>query len=159
MIVGDDLHLHVPRLFEELLQEHRSVAEGRRGLPLRPAYGLGELVLGGHGPHAASPAPGARLDEHRVADPSRLARETLFGVVVTVVAGEDRHAGPARELLGADLEPDGVHRLRRRTHPGRARLLYRPGEGRALRQETVAGVDRLCPDSVVRPRSCAPTSR
>src|SRR3712207_8516151 len=49
----------------ELLQEHRPVAEGRLGFPLRPPDGLPKVLQSRDGAHPTSPASGARLDEHR----------------------------------------------------------------------------------------------
>ena len=123
---------------DQLLQKHRPVPERGLGLPTRPPYGLYEVLIVCDGPHPASPAPGAGLDQDGEADATRLLSETVFIVILAVVAGDRRHACLARQLLGADLESDGVHRLWRRPDPGRAGRLDGPGELGALREETVA---------------------
>src|SRR5215212_5832513 len=54
-LVPEHLHLHVARVFHQLLEEHRSVTEGRFSLPARAPYRLDEVIGTLHGPHPASP--------------------------------------------------------------------------------------------------------
>src|ERR671912_420519 len=102
----------------------------------RPPDRLYEIRLARYGPHPASPATGARLDQDGEADAARLLGET----VLPVIAGDRRHVGPSRQLLCPDLVADGVHRLRRGAYPDRAGRSDRSGKFGALREEAVAGM-------------------
>ena len=68
VVVGQDLHLDVPGLDDELLDVDAAVAEGGLGLGLGgvEAGAQGDVVVGDA--HAASAAAGGGLDEDRVAD-------------------------------------------------------------------------------------------
>ena len=135
--VPEHLHLHVARIFHQLLEEHRPISEGSLSLPARPPYRLGEVLRMGHGPHSPPPASRARLYQDREADEISLLREPLLALVFTVVTWDRRHAGPACQLLGPHLVADGIHRLGRGSDPGCTGRLDRSGELRALRKEAV----------------------
>ncbi len=131
--VGHDLHLDVARGRQVGLDEHRGVAERRERL----GTGSGELaleVLGvGDDAHAATAATRRCLDQQREVGLLGLGR----------VDAEDRHAGLVHQLLGADLVAHRVDRVGRRADPGQPGLGDVAGERGVLRQEAVAGVDRV----------------
>ena len=79
--VREHLHLDVPGLCDETLDEHRVVAEGRRRLALRPREGSVEIVRSLDGPHAAPAAPCGRLEQHRPSDCFRLEPQPLRRLV------------------------------------------------------------------------------
>src|SRR5918993_2223164 len=66
--VGEDLHLDVPEPLEVFLDVDRAVAEGGPCLPARAEGGGLDLGLDLDHTHALAPAPGARLDDQRIAD-------------------------------------------------------------------------------------------
>src|SRR5215211_7953956 len=142
-LVPDHLHLHVPGVLEELLQEHRPVAEGRLRLASGAPNCLHEVLRALHGAHPAPSTPRARLHEYRISDLFGFLRQALFVLFLCVVARDGRDVGALGQLLGSNLEAHGDHRLRRWTDPGRSCSFDRPGESGALRQEAVAWVDRL----------------
>ena len=136
----------MPRGPDLALQEDRPVAERRRGLG-RSGGQRGRQVGGAsHPAHPPSPAAGRRLDQQRVADPVGLGddRGHLVGAV-------DRHRieGPghaldpdrSRDPAGPDLVPERLDDGRRRPDEDEPGVLDRPGEGRPLGQEAIAGMD------------------
>src|SRR5215208_3587272 len=132
MPVPDHLHLHVARVFHQLLEKHRSVSKGRLGLPACSLYRLDEVSLARHGPHSPSPTPRARLYQHWEADEISLLREPVLALILPVVAWDRRHAGAASQFFGPHLVADRLHRLGRGSDPGCTCRLDRPGEFRAL---------------------------
>ena len=135
--VPEYLDLHVAWVFEQLLEEHRSVSEGSLGLPTRPPYGFDEVTLVRHGPHSPSSTSRARLYQDGVADAGSLLCELVLAVVFPVVAWDRRHAGAACQFFGPYFEADRVHSIGRRPDPYCACRLNRPGELCALRKESV----------------------
>ena len=131
MPVREQLDLDVPRPLEVALEEHGAVAEG--GLRLAAGSGacLVELAFGADDAHAAAASSGGGLDEERKAD--------LGGRAV----GHDGHAGLARDPLRGELVAAEPERVRRRSDPREPCALDRLGEGGALCEEAVAGVDRF----------------
>src|SRR5918995_510718 len=120
LLIPDHLHLHVARVFHQLLEKHRSVSEGSLGLPARSPYSLDEIVGMRHGPHPTSPTSRARLYQDRVADTMSFLLEPVLVLVFPVVAWDRRHAGHDCQFLGPHLVPDGVHRIGRGPDPDRA---------------------------------------
>ena len=95
--------------------------------------------------HSLAAAARARLDQHRQADPARLASEAPIGLVVAVISGESRHSDFCRQTARRGLVAERPHRRGRRSYPRDARLLDRVGEVRVLGQEAVARVDGVSP--------------
>ena len=131
MRIREELHLYVARALEVALAVQRPVAESARGLALGGGERLLELVGRADDAHPASAASGCRLDEQREAD--------LLGRAV----GQDGDAGLARDPLGCDLVAAEPKRLGRRSDPGQPRRLDRFREVGVLREEPVAGMDRV----------------
>ena len=141
--VADDLHLEMARGGDEPLEKDRVVPEGHARL----ASGAGEggTEIGGlrNHPHAASAPARRRLDEHWPADPLRLGREALRRLVLAQVARHRRHAGRVRDLLRLDLRAHRRDRVRARPDEDDPLRLAAAHKGRVLRQEAVAGMDRV----------------
>ena len=144
LLVREHLDLDVPRVGQELLHVDRRVAEG--GLRLRPRqrHRCRECRLGVHHPHPAAAAAARRLDDHGVADLARdphdllrVLRQRPFG------AGDAGNARLEHGRLGAHLVAHEPDRVRARTDEDEAGALDLLGEVRVLREEAVAGVDRL----------------
>ena len=71
MGIGEDLHLDVPRPFDELLEEQRAVTEGGGRLAPAALECLGHVLGRLHGPHAPA-APSQRgLQHNRIAQVGR----------------------------------------------------------------------------------------
>ena len=142
--VGEDLHLDVPRVEHGLLEEDRRVAEG----------GLGLAHAGGRWRRAAAAGSSTR----------RMPRPPPPATALTN-SGKRQRLGGGHQLVdvrrrrrrwpGSVRRPPGPRRSARRLvagqgehlgggpdegDPGRGAGL---GEGRVLRQEAVAGVDRV----------------
>ncbi len=92
VVVGDHLHLNVPRADQQLLQVERAVPEGFLGLLLRHLHGLAQLLLVFRHPDAPATAAGRRLDHYRVADLLRRFYRFVGGSDL-LRAGHHRHFG------------------------------------------------------------------
>ncbi len=143
MAIGEYLDLHVARLQQVFLHQHPRVAEGGLGLALGGGKGLGQLGFVLHHLHALAAAASGGLEQDRVADPSGFPAEGLGVLGFAVVAGHQRHAGFFHQRLGRRLAAHGVDGRRRRPEEEQAGFLAGAGEVGVLREEAVAGVDRL----------------
>ena len=126
------------------LQQHAVVAEGGGGLA--PAGGQrGVEILGALDPaHALAAAAGHRLDQHRIADAVRLAPAS----VSAIDPHPDSRASPARRpscisSLAASFRPIARIAAGGAPDPDQAGGLHRFGEVGILREEAIAGMDRL----------------
>src|SRR5262249_7238631 len=129
--VAEELDLDVPRTLDVALGEHTVVAEGRLRLAPRRLERVVELLRRAHDSHPAPSAAGHGLDEQREAD--------LLGL-----AGlDDRHARLAGDPLRLELVAAGAQSVRTRPDPRKARRAHGLGEVGALREESVAGMDRV----------------
>ncbi len=140
--VGQDLHLDVAGALHGLLDEHRRVAEGTLGLPHRRTEGLAELLGAVHPAHPATAAAGDGLHEDRETD--------LLGPgdeLVEILAGrgrlQGRYAGGAGRGDRGHLVAGHPEHLGGRADEGQPVAGAGVGELRVLRQEAVAGVDRV----------------
>ena len=125
--VGKQLDLDVPRPLQVPLEVDAVVAEP--GLRLAPGGGecVVELVARADDAHAAAAAPGGRLDD----------QGRLGGL------GHGRHAGLGRDALRLELVAATTQRVGRGPDPGEAGCFDRFGKVAVLRQEPVAGMDRV----------------
>ena len=128
--VREQLDLDVARPFDVALGEDPVVAEGRLGLAARGGERLVQLVALAHDPHPAAASARGRLDHERKADALRIA---LL---------DDRDADAPSDVLRRELVAAGAERLRGRADEDEPGGLDRLGEGRALGQEAVTGMDR-----------------
>ena len=141
--VGQHLDLDVPGMLDVFLQVDFRVAEGGLGLGLGLLEGRlqGQLVDG----HAhAAPAPARRrLDEHR--KPQLLGQPHGLGLALdeALAARDGGHAGLAGHPAGRVLVAHQRHRLVRGTDELDVATAADVGEMGVLRQEAVAGMDRL----------------
>src|SRR5689334_22577001 len=90
--VAEDLHLHVPRPLEVLLDEQRRVAERRARLALRGLARVLEIFVARDEAHALPAAARARLEQQRIADAARGRRDRRD---LLLLAGPARHDGHA----------------------------------------------------------------
>ena len=143
MAVAEDLELDVTRLLEVLLQVDLGVPEGRLGFGARGVEGAGKLPLVPRDPHPAPAAPRRGLQDDGV---SRLLREgesLVQGLDGTRRAGNGRHAGRGHGPPRQRLVPHPADGVRRRADEGDMTVLENLGEVGVLRQEPVAGMDRV----------------
>ena len=142
MRIAEDLHLDVPRPFDEAFGEQPPVAEVALALAARHVDGLGQARGLAHDLHALAAAAGRTLDQQRETDCAR-----AFGkagrVVGLVGRGRDRHALLHREAPRADLVAHALDDLGTRADEHQPGLGHRAREGGVLRQEAVAGVHRV----------------
>jgi hypothetical protein len=142
--VAGHLDLDVAGPLDQALGVEAGLAERGQGLAAGGGVGLGDLAGLAHHPQAAPAAPGHGLDDHR--RPLRQGGEEGLDL---------GHAGRAadpvdhrRAVLGGDgpgpgLVAQGVQRLRRGADEGQAGAMAGAGEGGALREESVARMDRV----------------
>ena len=141
--IGEHLDLDVPRRRQVLLDEHAVVAEARARLA--PGGGERRREAGGilRDLHALAAAAGRGLDQHRVSDLLRFAREEIVGLVVAMVAGHQRHASTLHDPLGRGFRSHRRDRRRRRTDEDDAGVAAGTRERLVLRQESIARMDRI----------------
>ena len=142
LAVGEDLHLDVARVDHGLLDEDGRVAEGALGLAHAGLDGLPQVRLLVDPAHAAPAATGDGLDEERVRQLGGRRHQRVH-VGGRLDRGQRRHArrlgrGDRPGLVAGEREHVGG-----RTDEGDAGVGARLGEGRVLREEAVAGVDRV----------------
>jgi hypothetical protein len=141
--VREHLHLDVPQALQEALRVDGPVAEAGPRLPARREKGVVYRVLALDDAHPLAPAPGARLDDQRVADLGADPLHLSGAPAEAVGARRDRDARPLRRLPGRGLVPH------HRDYPGggadelQAHALQDLGEARVLGEKPVAGVDGL----------------
>ena len=141
--VGQHLHLDVPRVLEIPLDVDRRVGEVRPALALGGLEALHGLVRRPDHLHALAAAAGGRLDQQRVADLLAERDDLRRGRDRVGRAGDDRDARRLHRAAGARLRAHQLDRGGRRPDPDEPRLLDRARETGVLRQEAVAGMDRL----------------
>ena len=96
VLIGEHLHLDMPRAFDELFDEQGAVTECRLGFATTALEGLGHGLAVRDRAHSATAAPGCGLEHDRVAD----------------LPGERRGRVARRERLAASRDRWDVERLR-----------------------------------------------
>ena len=147
VVVGDYLDLDVAGRGQQLLDEHRVVAEGLPGLglgrPDRPVE-----ILGHVDPPDAAPAPTRRrLDHHGVAEPGGLAVGGLDRAHRSTAPRCDGDADGVGDALGGDLVPGAAHGFGGRADEADAEAFAKLCERGLLGDETPAhpgGVSLRC---------------
>ena len=144
LAVGQHLHLDVTGSRNCLLHEHRRVAERSFGLAHRGPQLLGETSGVVDTPHTAATTAGDCLDEHREADLLGTG-DQLLGVGGRRCRPEGRHPRPAGLFEGPHLVAGQFEHLGGGADEGD--LVSGTGRGQVwvLREETVAGIDRIGP--------------
>jgi len=143
--VPQDLHLDVPGLQQVLLHVDAVVGEGGPGLAAGGVVHLRQLLGAVHDAHAPPAAPGAGLDDHRVADVLAPGQGVLHGAHHPVAAGHERDAGGLHGGLGLGLVAHHPDDLGVGADEDDAASLADVHEVRVLAQEPVARVDGLGP--------------
>jgi len=142
-LVAQHLHLDVPHARQEFLDVERAVAERRLRLRLRLRERVAHRRSVGDEPHPATAAARRRLEDQRKADGFRNARRLLPVADHTLRAGSGAQTrfrgGCARGRLVAH-QPDHIGAG---TDPGQSLRHAERGEIGVLRQEAVAGMDRI----------------
>src|SRR5215203_3368497 len=141
--VGEHLHLDVPEPLEVLLHVDRAVAEARPGLPTRLKVGVLHPRPFMHHAHPLAPAPGARLDNQRVADLRPDAPHFRDALAGTVGAGGYGDASLYGGLASLGLVAHARDHARGRANEPQLHPLADLGEAGVLGVEAVAGVDRV----------------
>ena len=143
VLVGDHLRLDVARLVQVALDEAFAAAERRDRLAGRRLEQLGDLLDGAGHLHAAAAAAEGRLDRDRHA--VLLGEgDHLVGVLHRVGGtGHQRGLRAGGDVPRGDLVTEVADRLRAGPDPDQAGVDHRLGEVGVLRQEAVAGVDRV----------------
>ncbi len=145
LAVAEHLDFDVTRAQHIAFDQHMVAAEAVLGLALATGQRGGKVFGLVDAAHALAAAAGAGLDQHRVADARGLAGQQVGAVVVTVVAGHQRHAGGFHQRLGGRLAAHGGDGAGRRADEGDAGRRAGFGKSRVLRQETVTRMHRLGP--------------
>ena len=142
VLIGEDLHLDVPRPAHGLLNEGGRVAEGALRLPHGRADGLSQLAWIVDPAHATAPASCDRLDEDREANVLRTGQQLL-----QVSRGRGRleggqSGGPGRvdrpHFVAGQLQHIGG-----RPDEGDPGFHTRPSQLWILAEESVTGIDRI----------------
>ena len=142
--VTEDLDLDVPGVGDEPLQEHGAVAERGGRLAARAAHRLGQLRRVGDQPHTAAAAAKGRLDQQREANGrARGGNLVQVGGVGDGGAGQDGHVRLRHDRLRPYLVAHRLDGLGPGTDKGQPRVGAGPCEPGVLREEPVAGVDRV----------------
>jgi hypothetical protein len=134
--VGQHLHLDVPAVLDVLLHEDRVVAERGQRLALRGRDGVVELLAATHDAHPLAPAAGRGLDQDGKSKRGASAASRTTG---------PRRPRPLGDRARGVLATHLLHHAGARTDQHEAGVLDGLGEGGALGEEAVAGVDRVGP--------------
>src|SRR5207237_279790 len=141
VMIAEHLELDMAWVLEVFLEIHVADAERRFRFALGGLERLRELARGANHAHAATAAPGHRFDDDGIPELSRDLRRLFLAVDGTVASGQHRHArflhGAPRARLVAE-QPDHV---RGRSDELDVARLADLREIRALRKETVTGMD------------------
>ncbi len=129
--VGKQLDLDVLRALDVVLEEDRVVAEARLRLPPRGLERFLELLGPLNDTHSAAASACGRLDHERIAD--------LLGGA----GGHDRYPRRLRRPLGGQLVSRGPENVGRWPDPRQLSLRDCLCQLGVLRQEAVAGMNRL----------------
>ena len=141
--VREDLHLHVARVVEVALDVHGRVREVRLALPLSGFEGTLDVVGRAGDAQPLPTATGRCLDRDRVADLVG-GREHVGGAFGRGRRSRhDRNARVAHARASGDLRAHRLDRVGRRADPDEPRRLDVTRESGVLREEAVAGMDRL----------------
>ena len=143
VLIGQNLHFDVPRPFDVSFQIDAGIAEGRLGFGRRLLQGaLQRQVVGRHA-HAAAAAAGRGLDQHGKADFVGQPHRFFFVADQPIAARHDGHFGLAGHFAGRVFVAQLRHRFRRRADEVDVATAADFVEVRVLRQEAVAGMNRL----------------
>ena len=143
VMIAEDLELDVARRLEVLLDVDVADAERRFRLALRRLERVRQVGRLLDDAHAAAAAAGDRLDDDRIADLLRDLGRALFALDRTVAAGQHRHAGLLHRPARLGLVAEQANHARVGADEADVARLADFGEVGALRQEAVAGMQRV----------------
>ena len=157
MGIAKHLDLDMARALHVFFNQHSLVTKTVFGLALAAGQ-RGVKIFGFFdNAHAFAATACAGFDEHRVADGTGLALQQGRVLVGTVVAGYQGHPGRGHQAFGFCLQPHGVDGRCRRADKHQTGLGAGMGKVFVFAQETVAGVNRLCPGVFGRLDDALPT--
>ena len=143
LTIAEDLDFDMTRFLDQLFQEDRAVAEGRRGFVARRGNGGQKFFRLEDAPHAAAPAASAGLDQDWIADLGCRGGEIGIARIGSIETRNHRHAGglsnSARFNFRAHLR-DAVGRRSDENQTGR---LDRRDKSRVFRKEAVPRMNRI----------------
>ena len=140
--VAEDLHLHVARVGDQPLQEHRRVAERLPALLHRLRHRGRQRARVGAGQHADAASTGDALHEQREAErPGGGHRGVDVGERSR--PGRQRHAGGGGRGARLVLGPEPPDLCGRRADEAEPRVLDRGGGVGVLGEEPVPGMDAV----------------
>ncbi len=144
VLIGKDLNLHVARFEDVFLNQHPRVAKGRLRLTLSRLQRFGHIRFTLDHLHAFAAPAGGGLEQHRVANLFCSDAEGFHVLRFAVIARHERHAGFFHQRLGGRFAAHGINGRGGRAEEDQASILDGASEARVLREEAVAGMDRLC---------------
>ena len=112
MLVGEDLHLDVPRGLHVALDEQAIVTERRHCFAARSGDRRAHVVTLAQDAHPLPAAAGRRLEERREADLAHGLNDVVVAHVGVVASGHDRDARGYRGFLRGDFVAHCVDDLR-----------------------------------------------
>jgi len=140
--VAEDLHLDVPRLGNELLEEHAAILEIRKAEALHRFEETRQFGCRPAELQADAAAARGAFEHHGIADALAMSDRV-------VEIGDERrtrqqwYAALLGEIAGRMLQREGKHVLRPRPDKGDALVVERLREARILAEKTVARMDGL----------------
>ena len=143
VMIAEHLELDVPGPLDVLLDVDVADAERRLGLALRGLERLAHLRRGADDAHAAAPAAGDGLDDHRKTELSGDLEGLLFAIDRAVAAGQNRNAGLLHRPPRPRLVSEKTNHVRRRPDELDVAGFADLGEVGALGQEPVPGMNRV----------------
>ncbi len=138
MRVGEHLQFDVAGRGDIFFDQHPSVAERSLSLANGALERSVEFDMSVDTAHSSAAPARDRLDQHRIADLVGLLAQEFRVLVVAVIAGHDRHAGPLHQRLGRAFQAHRPHRPGRRANEDDAGLRAGFREIGVLGQESVA---------------------
>ena len=143
VLVGQHLKLDVPRMLDVLLHVEIAVAERARRLRLRRLEQPRQFLFVADDAHAASAAARRGLHDHRKADLPRPLHRLAVGSDDSIRARQNRHARLLHRGARFFFFAHQPHHFRPRPDELDAAGLAHFGEVGVLRQQSVAGMDRI----------------
>ncbi len=143
MLIAENLELDVAGLGDQLLEQQRRVAESRQRFAPRGCQRRRQVVRTLHVTHALAAASRRGLDEHGIANVARRREKGGIRLLITRVAGHDRHARARHQQLRLALAAhtrDDLWYGADEVEAGRAAGCGKIG---VLGQKAIAGVNRV----------------
>ena len=144
VLVGEHLHLDVPRVLDVALEIYPSVAERRLRLARRRVDRALELIEVANDAHALAAATRYRLQEQRQSELGRESAQRIFVCGCVLHGRQHRHADLVNAGARRGLVAHRRDREIRRADEREAGFRHGCCERRVLREEAVPGVNRVC---------------